>query len=136
MKTRNLLVLAFVSISAVAAAQTIPDRPIRRSEIIAATTRQFAELDANHDGVVTLDEFGRFQASPAGRAAAAATDPFQHIGGHWFNHADPNGTGKVTLDMAEQHPLQLFDEADLNHDGVLSLDELRVARAMMALTSH
>jgi hypothetical protein len=136
MKALNLLVFAIAAISAGAAAQTIPDRPIQRSEIIAAAKRQFAELDANHDGVVTLDEFDRFHASAAGRSADATTNPFQHIGGHWFNHADPDGTGRVTLAMAEQHPLQLFDQADLNHDGVLGLDELKLARAMLALTSH
>jgi hypothetical protein len=136
MKVLYLFAVALLPISAGAVPQTIPNRPIRRIEIIAAAKRQFAELDANHDGVVTLDEFGRFRAGAAGRAAAASSDPFQHVGGRWFDHADPNGTGKVTLDMAEQHPLLLFDQADLNHDGILGLDELKLARAMVALTLH
>lgn len=136
MKLPRLFVFALVAVSASAAAQTIPDRPIQRGEIIAAAKRQFAELDSNHDGVVTRDEFDRFHASAAGRAADATSDPFQHIGGHWFVHADPDGTGRVTLKMAEQHPLQLFDEVDLNHDGVLSLEELKLARTMLALTAH
>jgi Ca2+-binding EF-hand superfamily protein len=136
MNFRYLFATALVAISAGASAQTLPNRPIQRSEIIAAAKRQFALLDANHDGVVTQAEFARFRDSAAGRAASANTDPFQHVGGHWMDHADPNGTGRVTLDMAEQHPLQLFDQADLNHDGVLGLDELKLARAMMALTSR
>jgi Ca2+-binding EF-hand superfamily protein len=136
MNIRFFFATALVAISVRAPAQTIPNRPIQRSEIIAAAKRQFAQIDANHDGVVTQAEFARFRDSPAGRAASANTDPFQHVGGHWMDHADPNGTGRVTLDMAEQHPLQLFDQADLNHDGVIGLDELKLARAMMALTSR
>jgi Ca2+-binding EF-hand superfamily protein len=136
MKFRYLVATALMAMGAKAPAQTLPNRPIQRSEIIAAAKRQFAQLDANHDGVVTQEEFTRFRDSPAGRAASANTDPFQHVGGHWMDHADPNGSGRVTLDMAEQHPLQLFDQADLNHDGVLGLDELKLARAMMALTSR
>jgi hypothetical protein len=127
MKIPSLILIALAALPAAVQAQTIPDRPIQRSEIVAAAKKQFAELDANHDGVVTHEEFDRFRAS---------SDPFQHVGGHWFDHADPNGAGRVTLDMAEQHPLQLFDQADLNHDGTLSLQELKLARALLALSSH
>lgn len=136
MKINNLILVACATIAVGAQAQTIPDRPIQRSEIIAAAKRQFAEIDANHDGVVTHEEFDRFRASAAGRAASASSDPFLHIGGHWFDHADPNGAGRVTLDMAEQHPLQLFDQVDLDHNGTLSLSELKLARALLALGSH
>jgi hypothetical protein len=81
-------------------------------------------------------EFDRFRASPAGQAAAASGNPFDHIGGHWFGHADPDGSGRVSLQMAEAHPLQLFDIADVNHDGVIGLDEVRMAQAMRSLAGH
>ncbi|MDO6415686.1 EF-hand domain-containing protein [Sphingomonas sp. BIUV-7] len=136
MKHIYLFACLLLGASGAAGAQTIPNRPIQRNEIVAAAKRQFAAIDANHDGVVTLDEYGRFRATAAGRAAAASDNPFQHVGSHWFEHADPNGTGRVTLDMAAQRPLQMFDQFDLNHDGTLGLDELKLARTMMAFTSR
>jgi len=116
-------------LTTVAAAQALPDRPIPRAEVIAAAKAQFQKIDTNHDGIVTRAEFEAFRA----RQAASGTtkeSPFSHVGGHWFDHADPNGTGRVTLEQAEQHPLQLFDMADVNHDGVVSPSEARMAMAL------
>ncbi|PXA85988.1 hypothetical protein DMC47_36045 [Nostoc sp. 3335mG] len=122
--------LAFVALAlgaTVASAQDLPDRPITRAEVIAAAKAQFQKIDANHDGIVTRDEFDAYRARQA--AAGGDGNPFTHVGGHWFDHADPNGTGRVTLQQAEQHPLQLFDMADMNHDGVISPTEARMAMA-------
>jgi hypothetical protein len=125
-----------LALAAPAAAQAVPDRPIRRDEVVASVKRQFAEIDTNHDGIVTRDEFDRFRASPAGRAAGASTNPIDHVGGHWFDHADAGGTGRLTLSMAEQHPLELFDMADANHDGIVGVEEMRAAMAMRSLMGH
>jgi Ca2+-binding EF-hand superfamily protein len=38
--------------------------------------------------------------------------------------------------MAEAHPLQMFDMADVNHDGVIGPDEMRMAQAMRSLAGH
>ena len=131
-----LTAVACFAIASTAFAQEIPDRPVHRNEIVTAAKRQFAAIDANHDGIITREEFARFRASPAGRVAAATSNPFEHVGGHWFDHADPDGTGRVTLSMAEQRPLTMFDQADINRDGVLSVEELKLARAVMALSGH
>jgi Ca2+-binding EF-hand superfamily protein len=126
MKTLALFALALGAVAA--SAQDLPDRPITRAEVIAATRLQFQKIDANHDGIVTRDEFDAFRARQA--AAGGDDNPFTHVGGHWFDHADPNGTGRVTLQQAEQHPLELFDMADMNHDGVISPSEARMAMAL------
>lgn len=132
----QLVAMAAAVMSAVSgSAQTIPDRPIKRTEITAAAKRQFVALDANSDGVVTRAEFDRFRASPAGRVAAETTDPFKHIGGHWFEKADTSNSGRVTFDMAQRRPLQLFDQFDLNHDGIIGLDEVKLARALLSMTT-
>jgi Ca2+-binding EF-hand superfamily protein len=121
--------LLALSLGATAAsAQTLPDRPIPRAQIVAAAKAQFQKIDTNHDGIVTRAEFDAYRAKQA--AAGGDDDVFTHVGGHWFDHADPNGTGRVTLEQAEQRPLQMFDMADMNHDGVLSPSEARMAMAL------
>lgn len=127
MMIRTLAFVALALGATVASAQDLPDRPITRAEVIAAAKAQFQKIDANHDGIVTRDEFDAYRARQA--AAGGDGNPFTHVGGHWFDHADPNGTGRVTLQQAEQHPLQLFDMADMNHDGVISPTEARMAMA-------
>jgi streptogramin lyase len=44
-----------------------------------------------------------------------------------FDLADVNKDGRVSLEEAQQAALQHFDAADLNHDGVLTPDERRQA---------
>jgi Ca2+-binding EF-hand superfamily protein len=126
--TKTLTLLALALGATMASAQDLPDRPISRAEVIAAAKAQFQKIDANRDGVVTRAEFDAYRARQS--AAGGDDNPFTHVGSHWFDHADPNGTGRVTLQQAEQHPLQLFDMADMNHDGVISPSEARMAMAL------
>ena len=63
-------------------------------------------------------------------------DAIAHIGGRWFERADANGDGRVTLDEALARPLQLFDLADIDRDGVVSVKERQVAMALMSLTGQ
>ena len=134
MKRPLIAVLLALSAAGTAAAQDLPDRPIRRTEVIAAVKRQFARLDANRDGVVTRAEFDAYRARQA--PGAVSETRFEHIGAHWFDHADPDGSGRVTVAMAARHPLELFDMADVNHDGTVSVDERRVAQAMSSMMGH
>ena len=69
-----------------------------------------------------------FQAYLA-HSPSAAANPFTHVGPHWFERNDANGDGRVTLAEAEARPLQMFDLADINKDGVVSVQERQVAMA-------
>lgn len=120
----------FTGAQAGAQGPALPDRPIARQEVIAGVRRQFAAMDANHDGVVTMAEYEAYRARTAN---AAAESPFDHVGGHWFEHADAAGDGRVTLAEAEARPLRMFDMADADHDGVVSLQEQKMAMMLMSL---
>jgi Ca2+-binding EF-hand superfamily protein len=128
MMIKPFAVLIAALAPATLSAQDLPDRPIQRSEVVAAAKAQFQKLDANHDGTVTRGEFEAYRAKQA--AAGGDDNPFTHVGSHWFDHADPDGTGRVTLQQAEQRPLKMFDMADMNHDGVVSPNEARIALAL------
>ena len=135
--TKPLLAAALiVALSASAAsAQTaaqFPDRPIQRPEVIAVVKRQFAQMDANRDGVVTRAEFNRLRAHQP-PAPPSGVDALSHIGAGWFDKADAKGDGRVTLDEALARPLRLFDLADVNRDGVVSVQERQVAMTLMGL---
>jgi hypothetical protein len=53
------------------------------------------------------------------------------FGGHLFEMADANHDGRVSLQEAESAALQHFDRADRNHDGRITPDERRQAYEMM-----
>jgi Ca2+-binding EF-hand superfamily protein len=121
-------VLALLAVPAFAQdGAALPDRPIARSEVIAGIKQQFAAMDTNHDGVVTRDEFEAYHSAQAPGTGGV----FGHVGGHWFDKADAAGDGRVTLAEAEARPLQLFDMADSNHDGVVDRHERKTAMMMM-----
>lgn len=124
--------LALASVSP-AGAQSLQlgQRPIRRAEVVAGVKTQFARMDANHDGTISPAEFEAYHAQqdqmPDGNAGLF------HVGSHWFERADTNGDGRVTLQEAQVRPLRMFDMADANGDGVASVDEQSVAAMMMKL---
>lgn len=49
------------------------------------------------------------------------------LGEKWFETADANKDGRITLAEAKAKPLARFDAADANKDGTLSPDERRAA---------
>jgi hypothetical protein len=130
-------VAAFVSLAPAIAQDgaALGTRPIARTEVIAGVKRLFATMDTNHDGVVSQQEFAVFRARQ-GAGDADGAGMFGRVGSHWFDRADANGDGKVTLAEAQVRPLQLFDMADANHDGVVSVEEQKVAMMLMKLGGH
>jgi hypothetical protein len=88
------------------------DAPVTRVAMQEEIQRRFAQMDANHDGVVTEDELG---------ARSAAT----------MKRMDTNHDGKITLAELLAPKLAAFDAADTNHDGILSPEEAYAARVRM-----
>ena len=127
-KTTHALILAALALatSAPALAQSsivLGERPIRRAEVTAFVAKQFAVMDANHDGRVSQAEFTAFHAKQPPKAKAG----IGRVGGRWFEKTDANGDGRVVLAEAQARPLQLFDMADANGDGVASVNEQSIA---------
>lgn len=122
----------------------------------------FDRLDTNHDGLISRDEFaaahhasGRDQPGPehlGGDQPGGDHSGHMHVG-HWdYGHreldglvmlimrrADPGRTGTITRDAFVKAALSLFDQADTNHDGVLTPAEHHAAAEAMRgqmLTHH
>lgn len=129
----GLLLIALAATAPLAAQgiDDLPDRPIPRSEVAAVVKRQFAAMDRNRDRVVTPAEF---EASRAAQESAASSPyaAFDRIGRRWFERADTDGDGRVTLREATERPLGLFDMADTNGDSVVSVEEKRLASLLMS----
>lgn len=129
--TRTMLV-ALLSLSATTAAQaglSLGDRPIARKEVVATVRQQFAEMDANHDGGVSQEEFERYRAIQ--NAQPDRGRGLTRITRSWFERGDADGDGRVSPGEAQTRPLELFDMADLNRDGVASLPEQSMAALLM-----
>ena len=89
------------------------------------TSSLFARADANKDGIVTRAEFDA--ATGSGRIKVRHANMRGSAIVRLFDLADVNKDGRVSLEEARQAALQHFDAADLNHDGVLTPDERRQA---------
>lgn len=130
-----MLILALAGSAATAqGVDDLPDRPIARREVVAVVRHQFAAMDSNRDGFVTEREFvayrERHARAPERRGELAV---FDHVGARWFERADTEGSGRITLAQAEARPLRLFDTADTNGDGVVSVEEKQLASLLMGL---
>jgi hypothetical protein len=131
MKQKLTALLALSAIAACPAfaqsALALGERPITRTEVVAFVKKQFATMDTDHNGYVSPAEFENYHEQQGGRAQAG----LGHIGAHWFEKVDENGDGRVTLQEAEARPLQLFDLADMDHDGTASVEEQSMAQLFM-----
>ena len=85
------------------------DGKIDRVEFLERMREAFFFVDANKDGVLTLDEYQRIEgADPKG-----------------FARADRNHDGKLALEEFLKAVNEDFDAADTNHDGVLDEEEVK-----------
>src|SRR3982751_6200333 len=98
----------------------------------------FDRLDTNHDQYLSRQEFAADQplreervfilrsgAEGSMRMRGMGMGPEMHggFGGHMFEMADANHDGRVSLAEAQAATVAHFDRADLNHDGRITPDE-------------
>lgn len=131
-------------------------RADREAMMKAHRDRMFADLDANKDGSISRAEFdappppppgdhgpggpgrpggpdrmggpGRGPGSDGpGMRGPGMRGPGFGMGGRMLEQADLNHDGKVTLAEAQKAALAAFDKADVNHDGTVDRDEMIVA---------
>jgi Ca2+-binding EF-hand superfamily protein len=107
--------------SARLAARGEPVKPGKRR----ASSSLLRLADANKDGVLTRAEFDSAVAS--GKLAPHHSRMRGSQLARMFDSADVNRDGRLSLEEARQATLQRFDAADVNRDGVLTPDERRQA---------
>ena len=147
-----ILAALLVGAALSASAQAQAPRAVTRAEVLANADKQFAAMDANHDGILTraeLDNFARNQvigaAMERNKAMFDALDT-NHDGklsreefakligqlpapntGPLYAKLDPKHSGKVTRDAFRAAALANFNKVDTNHDGVVTPAEQRAA---------
>lgn len=118
--------------------------------------KKFAELDKDGNGAISKAEFTAPRVPPADgagrpdrpgkdghgfrgdRRGPGGPEGRRGPGGHgfgpggfggerWFERADTNKDGKLTLAEASAGPLAMFDRIDTNHDGKISPEERDIA---------
>ncbi len=122
------------------------DRMADRGRVGGDPTAAFDRLDANRDGMISRDEFGRARETRIERkvvmngAPGAAMDGNHQgmrkmhrmgggrMGGGMMKMADINRDGRVSLQEATTSALQRFDRVDANRDGRITPDERRQNR--------
>jgi hypothetical protein len=146
----------------------VEKRMAERGVFIGDRGAMFDRLDTNHDGNISRQEFmaGKpemreervmVMRGPDGTPGAMPPmdgrkmefrfedgGPMHHMGGmhmgmdggfgmHLFEMADTNHDGRVSLAEAQAAALAHFDKADINHDGTISPDEHEQMKKVMRL---
>jgi len=113
----------------------------------------FDRLDTNHDGSISRQEFTAAQPQARtervivmrdGATPGAPGEPRMKMrmhgmgmgmgfGGRMFDKADANHDGRVSLAEAQAMALSHFDKADVNHDGKITPEERQQMRQTMRI---
>lgn len=95
----------------------------------------FARADANKDGVITRDEFNTMGQQIKARMEKASVARGS-MATRMFDRADTNHDGRVSLQEMQAAALAQFDKIDTNHDGTISPQERQQARAAFKAKHH
>jgi EF-hand domain pair len=102
-------------------ADTNRDGRITRTELIAYRSANFGRLDRNKNGVLTPSDMPAF---------AVRLNPSLDIAA-LMDQFDSNRDGQVSMREFVYGPSFVFDQADTNHDNILTQAERRAARARL-----
>jgi hypothetical protein len=101
--------------------------PTRRTEVQARAEAMFDKADANHDGILTRDEYHAALAAIVKAKGGTPTAKGWGIVDAQFDAVDQAHTGRIPRGNFVAAALAHFDGADLNHDGIVTPDEARKA---------
>jgi Ca2+-binding EF-hand superfamily protein len=112
----------------------------------------FERLDTNNDGSISRAEFDAAHAArtamrdrngdgmPDARRMAGAMGKMHRrmgqLGGQMFEMADANKDGRVSLQEAQDAALRRFDTADANRDGRITREEMMQRHQQMRAQRH
>ena len=141
----SLAVAGSALTTAAAAAQGAPApsrAALTRADAIAQATARFAQMDTNHDGLVSATEMQDYRTAMRDRRIArGGGDREREPGGVDAGGMGRGGTGgdmtrpSITRAAFEARAAARFDRTDTNHDGVIDAAE-RANRAEMRRLDH
>lgn len=98
-----------------------------RADAEAKAAEVFRAMDADHDGFVTVEEVAAFIAAHSPSARDGAVPPPSAMAKDMIADADTDKDGRVSAEESKAAADHGFDEADTNHDGVVTPDERMAA---------
>ncbi|WP_242096539.1 MULTISPECIES: EF-hand domain-containing protein [unclassified Sphingomonas] len=103
-----------------------------RASAAAKFKAEFAATDTNHDGSLSRAEVqARTAQMKTGQANVDPTHA-KRLADLWFDNADANKDGKVTLAEAQALFAKMMDKYDRNRNGQISANEGAAAKADLA----
>lgn len=125
MRTYLALPLLFVSGAALA-----DPPPAKRGDVEARAEAMFEKADANHDGILTRDEYHAALARIVTAKGGKPTAKGWAMVDAQFDAVDQAHTGRIPRGNFIAAALAHFDGADLNHDGTVTPGEARKAASI------
>ncbi len=124
MSRYGLLLLPLVCVAGGALADP---PPVKRVDVVTRAAAMFDRADANHDGVLTREEYHAALAAIAKAKGATPTDKGWAMVDAQFDAVDQSHTGRIPRDVFIAAATAHFDGADLNRDGTVTPAEARKA---------
>jgi hypothetical protein len=104
--------------------------PVKRADVEHRAEGEFDKADANHDGILTREEYHAALARIVKAKGGTPTPKGWAMVDAQFDAVDQAHTGRIPRGNFVAAALAHFDGADLNHDGTVTPDEARKAASI------